>query len=168
MICAIVAATLTMAVSPVGSNVDELKWMAGSWECAQFGGTFEEHWMPATGGSMQGVGKAIVDGKTVFMEFLSIEEARGVVTMWIAVGALSKGDKKPVPFKLSESGPGMATFSNLKHDFPNKIVYTRKTGGDLFCRISGKQGGKEAHEDFAFKKKGRAFDGMRSGLNVER
>src|SRR5688572_4499485 len=77
------------------ASIESLKWMAGDWICNLGKGTFEETWLPPNGGTMQGVSRHVIDGKTVFMEFLSIEaDNDGSLTMYIMLGAPSRGDKK--------------------------------------------------------------------------
>jgi hypothetical protein len=133
-------------------NIENLKWMAGNWICELGKGTFEETWLPPNGGTMQGVGRHVIDGKTVFMEFLSIESDKdGGLTMYILLGAPSRGDKKPRAFKLTQLGKNVATFEWPENEFPSKIQYTMDRKGSLFCRISGKQQGKEAFEDYDFR-----------------
>jgi hypothetical protein len=84
------------------------------------------------------------------MEFLSIETAKdGKVTMYIVLGALSGGDKKPVAFQLTESGDGTATFRREKEDFPQTIRYT-KTKSGLECLLTG-PGEKPKTELYAFR-----------------
>ena len=134
------------------ADIDNLKWMAGDWICKLGKGTFEETWLPPNGGTMQGVGRHVVDGKTGFMEFLSIEPDKdGGLTMYIMLGAPSRGDKKPRAFKLTQVGKNVATFEWPENDFPSKIQYTMDGKGSLFCRISGKQQGKEASEEYDFR-----------------
>ncbi len=100
---------------------------------------------------MTGMGRHIADGKTKFMEFLSIEtDGRGKLTMWILLGAPSKGEKKRVPFRLSRIEKGAAVFENSRNEFPSKVTYRPNGEGRLHCRIEDKQGGKAEHEDFDF------------------
>lgn len=135
-----------------GGSIENLRWMAGDWICNLGKGTFEETWLPPNGGTMQGVGRHVIDGKTVFMEFLSIEPDKdGGLTMYIMLGAPSRGDKKPRAFKLTQIGKNVATFEWPENEFPSMIRYTRDKGGPLFCRISGKQQGKDFFEDYDFR-----------------
>ena len=133
-------------------NIGNLNWMAGDWICNLGKGTFEETWLPPNGGTMQGLGRHVIDGKTVFMEFLSIEPDKdGGLTMYIMLGAPSRGDKKPRAFKLTQIEKKVATFEWPENDFPSIIRYSRDKGGPLFCRISGKQQGKDVFEDYNFR-----------------
>ena len=140
-----------MNVAAVGlMTVDALAFMAGAWVAPMDGGLFEETWSKPVAGTMAGHGRLVVDSKTAFMEFLSIETAKdGKVTMYIVLGALSAGDKKPVAFHLISTGDGTATFKREKADFPQTIRYT-KTKSGLECLLTG-PGEKPKTELYAFK-----------------
>ena len=151
-------ATLVRMISLaiVGADVSkaavaDLMWMSGDWTCEIWGGTFEEHWSVPNAGSMVGAGKHVKDGKTTFMEFLSIEQGEGGPVMWILLGSPSKGEKKGMPFELISLKDGVATFENKANEFPSQIVY-RKTDDGMTCRIQGIQDGKASHDDFDFKR----------------
>ena len=144
-------ATLTSPTEPAKAKVDDLSWLKGSWTCPQFGGTFEEHWMPASGGTMQGCGKLIMKGKTGFMEYMSIEPQGNGVTMWMLLGEPSKGEKKGIPFRLTSLKGTRAVLENPKNEFPSKMVYELKAPGSLACSIEGIQNGKKTIEKFPFK-----------------
>ncbi|MBC8065274.1 MAG: hypothetical protein H7Y17_10615 [Chlorobia bacterium] len=146
-----VGAALSVAGSSQKTKVEDLNWMAGAWSCPMWGGTFEEYWTPVAGETMQGCGRLVANGKTSFMEFMSIESDASGITMYMMLNAPSKGEKKPVPFKLASYNGKSAIFENAKNDFPSKIVYV-KDGTGMSCYIEGMQNGKKSKEDFAFKR----------------
>ena len=135
----------------VNAKIEDLGWLQGSWSCPQFGGTFEEHWLPSSGGTMQGCGKLIVAGKTEFMEYMSIEPSEGGLTMWMLLGPPSKGEKEGVPFQLTSLTGRKAIFENPKNEFPSKMTYQLLPSGSVDCVIEGMQKGKDAIEKFPFK-----------------
>lgn len=146
----ILASLLTTMNSPA-AKIEDLRFMSGAWQCDIWGGTFEEYWTPPAGGAMQGSGRHLANGKTGFMEFMSIESSSEGLTMYIMLGAPSKGEKKPVPFRLTSFDGKTALFENSKNDFPSKIAYVKESNG-MSCWISGIQDGKETKEDFKFKR----------------
>ncbi len=160
-----VASIVAMSAIVVGNSqgsskpmakVDDLKWMAGNWSCEIWGGIFEEYWIPPVGGTMQGTGRLVSEGKVQFMEYMSIETgADGKLTMYMLLDAPSKGEKKPSPFVLTSVKNGAYTFTNAKNDFPTRIIYSNKKdakGALMYVRLEGKQGGKDAVEEFNFRK----------------
>lgn len=141
-------ASLATGPTPV---VDDLRFMSGSWRCEIWGGVFEETWSAPSDGTMVGVGRHRAGGKTGFMEFMSIETgADGGITMFIALGALSKGPTKPEPFRLKTADGKAATFERGGDDFPTRIHYQAAPKG-LKCTISGPQDGKTQTEVFDFR-----------------
>ena len=139
---AIVVAALLLAAptAPSGTSADLelLSWMVGGWASAEEGGSTEEHWLAARGGTMLGLHRDVKGGRTVGFEFLRIE-ARPDGLFYLA----SPGGQPATPFKAVEVTADRAVFENQAHDFPQRILYWRAKGA-LHARIEGQQGGKEA------------------------
>lgn len=55
-------------------NIEDYKWLVGSWKGDGFGGTSEETWSVPANGTMMGMYRHIKDGKVVFYEFLLLDE----------------------------------------------------------------------------------------------
>jgi len=53
-------------------SFDNLNWLVGHWQGEAFGGTIEEVWSPASGGSMVGWFKLVIDGEVSFYELMTI------------------------------------------------------------------------------------------------
>jgi uncharacterized protein YndB with AHSA1/START domain len=128
------------------ARVADLAWLAGLWEGEKDGARNEEQWLAPAGGTMLGVSRTLAGGKTVFLEFMRIDEAAGkvVMTVYPAAGA-------GVPFTLARSGPAEAVFENPAHDFPQRILYRRETGERLFARIESVAPGGPAGSDYHFR-----------------
>jgi hypothetical protein len=65
---------LEAGMSPPEANIDDVKWIAGSWRGDAFGGTAEEMWGHPEGGSMMGSYRLVKDGKVLFYEIQTIVE----------------------------------------------------------------------------------------------
>ena len=78
----------------------------------------EELWTPAEAGTMFATGRTIAGPKTVFFEFLRIEETKGT----LAYIAQPRGGS-PTTFMLTSSSDKHVTFENPDHDFPQSIKY---------------------------------------------
>lgn len=131
-------------------EIERLGWMTGKWACSIWGGTFEESWSLPNGGTMIGVGRHIRGGDTVFMEFMSIEPDEDGLTMWMLLGAPSKGEKHPHAFRLTALSDDEALFENPSNPYPSKIRYQPREGG-LWCRIEGTEDGRMKFDDFEFR-----------------
>lgn len=131
------------AASP---KVEQLAWMAGSWEGTAGKASLEEHWTDAKGGTLFGVSRTIVGGKTVAFEFLRIEtRADGI--FYVA----QPGDRPPTDFKLTKLEGQSVVFENPAHDFPQRIIYRRNTDGTLHARVEGERAGQLRGQDFHFR-----------------
>ena len=127
-------------------GVGQLAWLAGCWEGAQGGPQSEEHWTKPSGQSMIGLGRTVVNGRTVFVEFLQIREEEGGLVYTALIGLNSK----PVPFKLIKGTATDLTFENPTHDFPQRIIYRRESDTVLAARIEGVEKGAFKGVDFKF------------------
>ncbi len=85
------------------------------------------------------------------MEYMSIESDKDGLTMWMLLGAPSKGEKKGVPFRMTSLSGKKAVFENPKNEFPSKMTYQLLADGTLDCVIEGMQKGKRSVERFPFK-----------------
>ena len=56
------------------ATLQDIEWLAGNWKGEAFGGTFEENWSEASGGSMMFNFKLVAKGKVVFYELGHIVE----------------------------------------------------------------------------------------------
>jgi hypothetical protein len=109
----------------------DLGWIAGHWCLESSGELIEEHWLPAQGDLMLGLGRTVKGGKTMSFEFLRIESKDGA-THYLA----QPQGAPPTAFKLTASGPNWARFENPRHDFPTRVEYRRGAAG-LHAEIAG-------------------------------
>jgi hypothetical protein len=68
---------LSPGEKPAPAKIADMKWLAGHWVGEAFGGTTEELWTDAVGGTMAGLYRLHKDGKTVFYEILTVSEKDG-------------------------------------------------------------------------------------------
>lgn len=140
-----------MMSSSSSPKLEDLGFLSGAWTAQVWGDTFEETWLSPADGAMVGVGRHRANGKTGFVEFMSIETApSGEVTLYVAQGRLSQGASKPDPFRMESADGRTATFVRGGDDFPQRIRYASVATG-LACTISGTQRGKPAEERFDFR-----------------
>lgn len=125
---------------PAGSTtISDLAWMSGSWQSGPDShARVEEYWTRPLGGSMIGMSRTIVEGKTVEFEFLRVEQ-RGDAIYYVAS---PEGRCPGTDFKLTRLSGQVAVFENPEHDFPKRIIYQKKTDGSLIASIDGGEGTK--------------------------
>jgi hypothetical protein len=84
--------------------------------------------------------------ETAFFEYLCIQHTQdGVFYM-----ASPKGKQPPTPFKLVSHDENAATFENLDHDFPQRVIY-RREGHVMHARIEGTRNGQAAFEEWTWR-----------------
>jgi hypothetical protein len=128
-------------------GVEDFSWLDGKWEGHRSDMVTFEHWSPAEGKSMQGIGGVVMRSDTVFAEKIRIEErADGLYYV-----ASVPGNPAPVDFKFKGFENDTAVFENLQHDFPQRVLYI-KTKDGMFACVEGKQDNKFLREEFSFQK----------------
>jgi len=100
--------------------------------------------MAPRGGSMLGMSRTVIGGKTVEYEFLRI----AVVGNALAYVAKPSGQAEAT-FPLKSIDDGVVVFENLAHDFPQRIIY-RRTAEGVTARIEGTVKGETRGRDFPY------------------
>jgi len=132
------------------NQLKKANWFIGSWENISKEATFKEIWKTKNDSSFVGESFVIVEKDTVFYEKIDLFESNDSLSYKVSVKDQNK--EKPVSFYLTKSDDKELTFENPKHDFPNKIVYTKITNDSLVAVIYGKKDGKVMKETFPMKK----------------
>lgn len=132
------------------NQLKKANWFIGSWENISKEATFKEIWKTKNDSSFVGESFVIVEKDTVFYEKIDLFQSND--SLFYKVSVKDQNKEKPVSFYLTKSNENEVTFENAKHDFPNKIVYTKITNDSLVAVIYGKKDGKEMIENFPMKK----------------
>ena len=125
-------------------RLEQLEWMAGSWQKSSGAKSAEEHWLPPRGGLMLGLHRDVFGPGQSFFEYLRIEVREDGI-FYLA----SPGGSPPTAFRLVEVKDQRAVFSNPEHDFPQRIIYWLESDV-LHARIEGPRAGKTVHQDFSW------------------
>lgn len=144
---ALVAAPVVGA--PPGSDapgLDRLWWLEGEWARATAGGTMVESWQRVSQTTMEGTSTRHVDGASRVTEYLRLEQ----MGEGIFYTAKPLENRLPTPFELVEWSEERFVFENRQHDFPQRIIYTRRGDNGLVARIEGSVDGEERAIDFVF------------------
>lgn len=141
------------------AGLDHLSWMSGIWATETADGRSEEQWMLPRGGTMIGMNRTVDGGKTSFFEFLRMESRPDGV--YYVASPLGKCE---TAFRMVEGGAcGAPTalaqqcveFANPEHDYPQRILYRRLSGGRLIAVIEGTREGQPAREEFRWRRQRR-------------
>ncbi|MBA2524296.1 MAG: hypothetical protein H0V18_00740 [Pyrinomonadaceae bacterium] len=142
----------SVGVSAKATDLSGLAWMAGNWAGVQGGVEMEELWQAPKGNTMLGLHRDVAGGRTVFFEFLRIEAKPEGISYWA-----SPGGRPSTQFRLIELKGKRVVFENLKHDFPQRVIYWLSDDGALHARIEGTMNGKPAAEEWTWRREAAGY-----------
>lgn len=127
-------------------SLDDLNWLTGYWTSEQNGTSTEELWLPASGGLMLGLNRAVSENGNAFFEYMRIiQNDKGIFYL------ASPGGGAPTSFKLVELNDQHILFENPENDFPQRIIYS-EAGGTLTARIESGEGENLQHMQWTWLK----------------
>ena len=128
-------------------TVDSLAWLTGGWILERNGRLVHELWMPPAGGTMLGMSRTVANGRTTEYEFLLLRQGEDGEIYYVA-----KPAKQPeAAFKLVKLTANEVVFENAGHDFPQRILYTKKEDGMLLAAIEGTKDGKTRRVEYPYR-----------------
>jgi hypothetical protein len=136
------------------SEKDKIKaadWLLGKWENVTPQGTLTETWSKVNDSTFQGSSYFIKGKDTIHSETIKLQQKGEVLTYNATVKG--QNNDESVPFELTNSTEKELVFENPKHDYPQKISYTKASNESLVAEISGMQLGKPNSEKYSMKKK---------------
>lgn len=126
----------------------DLAWLVGDWEGTTGDKQFDEHWIPAKGGLMLGVGRWVKDGRAIDFEYMRIFQAPEGLT-FVAQPRGNLG----TAFRATKVEEKEVVFENPENDFPKIIRYALTDADTLEARISNTTDGKSRAMTFVMKRK---------------
>ena len=134
LIAAVLGSSVVIPLAASESEgIEEFEWLVGSW--VRSGGKIQETWERLSNSLLEGA-SYIVDGETGAKR----------QDEWILLASMGDDfyyitkpgrNPEPVPFRLVATGTGSATFENLNHDFPQRIIYEQVGEAALTVTIEG-------------------------------
>lgn len=130
------------------NKLQQLRWLSGCWERKTATLTNVEMWMQPEGEMMLGASRTVARGVTREFEQLRLE-ARGDTLVYTALPSR----QKETEFRSMQLSDSSFMVENLKHDFPQRIIYRRRGADSVLARIEGPgPNGATRGIDFAFKR----------------
>ena len=133
-------------------QLEKAEWFLGQWVNKSFDAEFSETWMKENDSVYTGESYFIkYSNDTLFAETMKLAETNGKLNMIVTVA--NQNDAQPVSFEMTLANDTLLIFENPEHDFPNKIAYRRVNNDSIVAQIVGIKDGKEASEQFPFKRR---------------
>ena len=126
-------------------------WLIGNWENTSPDGVLTENWQKLNDSTF-GASSYFIKGKDT-LHFENIVLAQKGETLTYTATVKGQNDDKPVAFPSTAQSDKQLIFENQKHDYPQKITYTKGADNSLTAEISGKLDGKLTTERFIMVKK---------------
>jgi hypothetical protein len=114
------------------ATLAQLDWLAGCWELRTARRTTVEMWMPPDGGLMLGASRTVTGGIARAFEHLRLHQHGDTVTYT----AIPSGQRE-ASFRATHVSDSGFTVENPAHDFPQRIIYTRRGVDSLIARVEG-------------------------------
>lgn len=137
--------------------LDDLRWLAGTWERVLPDSHAVETWGTPHGQTMVGMFQLTEGDQVQFVELQTIRVEKNDVVLRIL-----HASPDLIPFQDERSGPlryvalsvkpGEAVFGNTQDDV-KQIIYRRQDNGDLLVRLVKVAKGKTRHIDFRFQRR---------------
>jgi hypothetical protein len=121
-------------------------WLLGQWETKSEDGTLTEIWKKANDSTYNGQSFFLKGKDTIHYETILLQQVEDQLRY--NANVRGQNDDKPVAFLLTETKENQLVFTNLKHDYPQKISYTQVAKDSLVAEISGIQSGKPSSEKY--------------------
>lgn len=136
--------------SKVVSKIVVADWLLGNWENKSDDGDLLENWKKVNDSLYEGESYFIKGKDTLHFEKIQMKQ-KGEALFYITT-IKGQNNDKPVTFIHNDTIEKQLVFENPKHDFPQKIAYSKITKDSIIIQISGIQQGKPSSERFSMKK----------------
>ena len=129
-------------VDPPSPALSDLDWLVGSWYGEGLGGSFEEHWTPASGGTMLGTFRLVQENVVHVIEYLMISQEEERITMrfkHFRADYSTWEEDQPFEFTLLSVSDHEAVFHSdvPNQSSPRRITYRLTDAGDLRVIVAG-------------------------------
>ena len=130
-------------------KLSRLNWMLGKWEMKTPEGTIREEWTKPSDTQWQGTSYMVtLAGDTPFRESITLDLDHDTLFYQPVVSTQNAG--LPVTFHETELSEDQITFENLRHDFPQRIIYKRPSDTTIVATVEGNIEGRVRREEFSY------------------
>ncbi|MCI9846914.1 DUF6265 family protein [Flavobacterium pectinovorum] len=132
-------------------KIKKADWLIGNWENISPDGVLTENWEKVNDSTFSAASYFIKGKDTIHSENIVLAQLGETLTYKATVKG--QNNDKPVSFPSISESDKQLVFENPKHDYPQKITYTKGANNTLTAEITGKLNGKQTTERFIMTKK---------------
>jgi len=141
------------SLSDVEPSLEDLAWLVGSWYGEGLGGKIEEHWTPASGGTMMGTFRLVVGDELRVIEYVMITQEEGRIAYRFKhfnADYTTWEEDRPLEFDLVSVADREAVFHSSVPDqnSPRRITYRLTDEGELSAVVAGSDDAGQLTESF--------------------
>jgi Domain of unknown function (DUF6265) len=125
-------------------------WLIGNWENTSTEGVLSENWKKLNDSTFNATSYFIKGKDTLHFESIVLAQKGETLTYFATVKG--QNEDKAVAFSSTAASDKQLVFENAKHDYPQKIIYTKGANNTLTAEISGNLNGKPSSEKFILSK----------------
>ncbi len=116
-------------------KLEQANWFLGEWKNTTTEMDFTETWAKETDSSYRAQSFIVAAKDTVFFEHVLLEQAND--SLFYRAYERKEKLSQAVSFYATKIGKNEIIFENPKHDFPNKIIYSKITPDSIVASIYG-------------------------------
>lgn len=131
-------------------EIGKAYWLLGTWENKTSRGSIYETWEKQNETTFYGKSYTLREEDTVVFENIQLVQKQEGLFYIPVVKNQNQGN--PVSFTLRTISEHEMIFENPKHDFPQRISYTRIATDSLVAVISGTRNGQECFQRFPMRR----------------
>ena len=132
-------------------RIKKADWLIGNWENTSAEGVLTENWQKLNDSTFSAASYFVKGKDTLHFETIILAQIGETLTYKATVKG--QDEDKPVFFPSVSETDKQLVFENQKHDYPQKITYTKGPDNSLTTEILGKVDGKSSSEKFVMTKK---------------
>jgi hypothetical protein len=144
---AVVVLLVVIGGAANANGIEELDWLSGCWSHDNAEAGSIEMWTAPAGGTLLGLSRTVKNTKTIAHEFMQIRrDDQGLVFV------AQPSNQSEASFRAIRASTSEVVFENLKHDFPQRVMYRLTAPGLMMARIEGTRDGKVSGIDYPMTK----------------
>ena len=132
-------------------KIKAANWLLGNWENVSNDGKLSENWVKINDSTFEGQSLFIKNKDTLHFESIVLAQKAETLTYFATVKG--QNDDKSVAFPSTSASDKQLVFENAKHDYPQKITYTKGADNTITAEATGNLQGKLTTERFIMVKK---------------